>query len=90
MTELQKTLFSLSDEKYKEFFSPLVPNIDNRRIIGVRTPQLKALAKQYDSVLPYFAERMLQPFVHNKAIQKAVESRRVGDERKAFLRILKY
>lgn len=225
MTELQKTLFSLSDEKYKEFFSPLVPNIDKRRIIGVRTPQLKALAKdfyqkpegrefmaslpheyyeennihgfmierikdfdeclretekylpyidnwsscdqlrpavfkkhrpellekikvwicsdevytvrfaigmlmvhfldedfsteypelvgkirteeyyvnmmsawyfatalakQYDSVLPYFTERRLQPFVHNKAIQKAVESRRVSDERKAFLRTLKY
>lgn len=225
MTELQEELFSLRDEKYKEFFSALVPNIDKRQIIGVKTPQLKkltkdfyqkpesrifmnslpheyyeennihgfmierikdfdeciaetekylpyidnwascdqlrppvfkkhrqellkkikvwlssphvytvrfgigmlmvhfldedfspeypelvgkirteeyyvnmmsawyfatALAKQYDSVLPYFAERKLSPFVHNKAIQKAVESRRVSDERKAFLRTLKY
>lgn len=49
-----------------------------------------ALAKQYDSVLPYFTEKQLTPFVHNKAIQKAVESRRVSDERKAFLKTLKY
>lgn len=49
-----------------------------------------ALAKQYDSVLPYFTEKKLSPFVHNKAIQKAVESRRVSDERKAFLKTLKY
>lgn len=225
MTELQEKLFSMRDEKYKEFFSALVPNIDKRRIIGVKTPQLKslakefyqrpeagefmnslpheyyeennvhgfmiermkdfelciaetekylpyidnwsscdqlrppvfkkhrpelmekirqwlsseevytvrfavgmlmvhfldedfspeylelagkiqseeyyvnmmlawyfatALAKQYDSVLPYLTERKLSPFVHNKAIQKAVESRRVSDERKAFLRTLKY
>ncbi len=225
MTELQKILFSLQDEKYKEFFSALVPNIDKSRIIGVKTPQLKklakdlyekpeskefmsylpheyyeennvhgfmierikdfdeciketekylpyidnwsscdqlrpavfkkhkmellekirvwicsdkvytvrfaigmlmvhfldgdfspeypelvgkvrseeyyvnmmsawyfatALAKQYDSVLPYFTEKKLSPFVHNKAIQKAVESRRVSDEGKAFLKTLKY
>ncbi len=225
MTELQEKLFYMRDEKYKEFFSALVPNIDKRRIIGVKTPQLKslakefyqsseageflnslpheyyeennvhgfmiermkdfelciaetekylpyidnwsscdqlrppvfkkhrpelmekirqwlsseevytvrfavgmlmvhfldedfspeylelagkiqseeyyvnmmlawyfatALAKQYDSVLPYLTERKLTPFVHNKAIQKAVESRRVSDERKAFLRTLKY
>lgn len=46
MTELQNSLFSLRDEKYKEFFSALVPNIDKSRIIGVKTPQLKKLAKK--------------------------------------------
>ena len=31
-----------------------------------------ALAKQYDAVLPFLEERRLDPWTHNKAIQKAV------------------
>ncbi|MBK6089953.1 DNA alkylation repair protein [Ruminococcus difficilis] len=48
-----------------------------------------ALAKQYDSVLPYLTGRRLEPWVHNKTIQKAVESYRVTAEQKAYLRTLK-
>ncbi len=48
-----------------------------------------ALAKQYDSTIGYFTEKKLSTWVHNKAIQKAVESRRISDEQKAFLRSLK-
>lgn len=48
-----------------------------------------ALAKHYDEVLPYFTSLMLDPWTHNKAIQKAVESYRVSDEHKAQLRALK-
>lgn len=48
-----------------------------------------ALAKQYDAVLPYFTERKLDAWTHNKAIQKAVESYRVSDEHKTALRRLK-
>ncbi len=46
MTELQKRLFTLSDPKYKEFHSRLIPTVDKDRVIGVRTPALKALAKE--------------------------------------------
>lgn len=49
-----------------------------------------ALAKQYDAVFPYFAERRLDRFTHNKAIQKAAESFRVSPEHKAELKALKY
>ena len=45
-----------------------------------------ALAKQYDAALPYIEERRLDAWTHNKAIQKAVESRRITDERKAWLK----
>lgn len=49
-----------------------------------------ALAKQYDAALPYLQERRLPPWVHNKTIQKAVESYRVSDSQKACLRALKW
>jgi 3-methyladenine DNA glycosylase AlkD len=48
-----------------------------------------ALAKQYDAVLPYLQEYRLAPWTHNKAIQKAVESRRITPEQKEYLRSLK-
>ena len=48
-----------------------------------------ALAKQWDAVLPYLQERRLEPWTHNKAIQKAVESRRITAEQKEYLRSLK-
>jgi len=49
----------------------------------------EALAKQYDAALPYIENSRLDAWTHNKAIQKAVESFRVSDERKAWLRSLK-
>ena len=48
-----------------------------------------ALAKQYDEVLPYIEEQRLAPWTHNKAIQKAIESRRITPEQKEYLRSLK-
>ena len=48
-----------------------------------------ALAKQYDSALPYLEERRLPLWTHNKAIQKAVESRRISEDQKAYLRTLR-
>ena len=48
-----------------------------------------ALAKQYESVLPYLEDRRLADWVHNKAIQKSIESYRITDEQKAYLRTLK-
>ena len=48
-----------------------------------------ALAKQYEAALPYLENRRLDPWVHNKTIQKVLESFRVSDEHKACLRALK-
>ena len=48
-----------------------------------------ALAKQYDAVLPFIEKRSLQKWTHNKTIQKAVESYRITDEQKEYLRKLK-
>ena len=48
-----------------------------------------ALAKQYEAALPFIENRQLDPWVHNKTIQKALESFRVSDERKTYLKTLK-
>lgn len=48
-----------------------------------------ALVKQYESVLPYIERGKLDKWTHNKTIQKAVESRRITPDQKAYLRTLK-
>ncbi len=48
-----------------------------------------ALAKQYDTVLPYLEEKRLDVWTHNKAIQKSVESYRITPEQKEYLKSLK-
>ncbi|MCR5704831.1 MAG: DNA alkylation repair protein [Eubacterium sp.] len=48
-----------------------------------------ALVKQYEVTLPYIEKQTLDVWTHNKAIQKAIESRRISVERKNYLRNLK-
>ena len=48
-----------------------------------------ALAKQWDATLPYLTEKRLPVWIHNKTIQKAIESYRITAEQKDFLRTLK-
>lgn len=48
-----------------------------------------ALAKQYEKILPYLEKQQLPEWIHNKTIQKAIESNRITKEQKAYLRSLK-
>lgn len=48
-----------------------------------------ALAKQYDAVIPYLEQNRLDSDTHNKTIRKAIESYRITDEQKKYLRTLK-
>lgn len=48
-----------------------------------------ALAKQYEAALPCMEKGILETWTHNKAIQKAVESNRITDQQKAYLKTLK-
>ena len=45
--EIRETLVENADENYKQFHAKLIPNIPPERIIGVRTPAVKKLAKKY-------------------------------------------
>ena len=48
-----------------------------------------ALAKQYDSTIKYIENHKLDDWVHRKSIQKAIESFRVSDEHKEYLKTLR-
>lgn len=48
-----------------------------------------ALAKQYDAAVRLLHSGVLSDWVHNKAIQKAIESRRISKEQKDYLRTQK-
>lgn len=48
-----------------------------------------ALAKQYDESVVYIEEHRLEPWTHKKAIQKAVESYRVTEAHKEYLKMLR-
>ena len=48
-----------------------------------------ALAKQYESILPFIEGNKLDTWTHNKSIQKAIESNRINAEQKNYLKGLK-
>lgn len=48
-----------------------------------------ALAKQYDSIIPFIENKKLDKWTHNRTIQKSVESYRITPEQKEYLKSLK-
>lgn len=55
-------LFELQDLKYREFHSRLMPTVEKSRVIGVRTPDLRKLAKELKNTL--YANEFLQKLPH--------------------------
>ena len=43
---IREKLFELQDKEYKKFHSALMPTVDPEKIIGIRTPVLRKLAKE--------------------------------------------
>lgn len=80
------------DDDYKTEFAELVAEVisdDYYVNMMISWYFATALAKQYDSVVLFMENKKLPLWVHNKTIQKAVESNRISDDRKIFLRSLK-
>ena len=48
-----------------------------------------ALIKQYNDTIKLFENKELDKWIHNKSIQKAIESYRISDSEKEYLRSLK-
>ena len=74
MKQIVDLLFEKQDIKYRDFQAPLFPNVEKERMIGVRTPELKKLAKElygselankFIETLPhrYFDENQLHAFL---------------------------
>ena len=80
------------DESFKEDHLKLVSAIRSEEYyinMMIAWYFATALAKQWDSAIKYIEEKKLTPWVHNKTIQKAVESYRITDEQKTYLKSLK-
>ena len=72
--EIREELFQLQDVKYRDFQSKLIPTVAPDSMIGVRTPQLRRMAKEWSKKenigdfldeLPhaYFDENQLHAFL---------------------------
>ena len=44
---IQERLFALQDEKYREFQRSLIPGLSKEKIIGIRMPAMRKLAKEF-------------------------------------------
>ncbi|MBE5906527.1 MAG: DNA alkylation repair protein [Lachnospiraceae bacterium] len=80
------------DEEYDERYPEMVASVRSEEYyvnMMIAWYFATALAKQYESIVPYIEKRRLEAWTHNKAIQKAVESYRITPEQKTYLKSLK-
>lgn len=61
MEQITRQLFALQDEQYRRFHGSLMPDYAPERIIGVRVPALRGLAKSLDGAL---ADEFLRELPH--------------------------
>ncbi len=82
---MQHTLDELFDEKYLETVAAVQSDeyyVNMMRAWFFAT----ALAKQYEATVPWIKQCRLDRWTHNKSIQKAVESNRLSEEQKRYLK----
>jgi len=74
ISEIRKELFSMRDNEYRDFQSKLLPSVDSGTFVGVRTPDLRGMAKRWgkrpdagvflkDLPHAYFDENQLHAFI---------------------------
>ena len=80
------------DERFKPEYAQMVAAVKSEEYyikMMIAWYFATALAKQYDATIGFIRNRILDPWTHNKAIQKAIESYRVSNEQKEELRRMK-
>ena len=80
------------DESFREEYMKLVASIKSEEYyvnMMIAWYFATALAKQWGSAIKYIEDKCLDSWAHNKTIQKAVESYRISDEQKTYLKSLK-
>ena len=80
------------DDNFKEEELTLIKNIKSDYFyvkMAIAWFYSFALIKQYDTTIKYFENKELDPWIHNKSIGKALESYRISNERKEYLKSLK-
>lgn len=90
--DITKQIFELQDLKYRDFQLGLTPGLTENYMIGVRTPELRKIAKELEksgeadefiSELPhrYFEENQIHAFI----LSKMKDYDRLSDELERFL-----
>ncbi len=80
------------DEKFRLEYADMVASLRSEEYyinMMIAWYFATALAKQYDLVLPFLEGKRLDNWIHNKAIQKSVESYRITPEQKSYLKTLR-
>lgn len=80
------------DDNFKLEILDLVKNIESEYFyvkMAIAWFYSFALIKQYDSTIGVFESKNLDKWVHNKTIQKAIDSYRVSDDKKDYLKSLR-
>lgn len=80
------------DENFSCEYNEMVKNVKSQEYyvnMMIAFYFATALAKQWDSTVVIIEKKELDSWVHNKSIQKAIESYRITDAQKEYLRKLK-
>ena len=80
------------DENFNKTYLELVSKIrSNEYYVNMMIAWFfaTALAKQYEETIKYIENKKLDIWVHNKTIQKAIESYRIRESQKEYLKTLK-
>ena len=80
------------DDNYKKEIFDLVKSIKSESYyvnMAIAWFYSFALIKQYDDAIKIIESKCLDKWIHNKSIQKAIESYRISESRKEYLRTLK-
>ncbi len=86
LKQLAKEMYSGTAKDKQEFMNELPHRYYEENQLHI---MMICLEKDFDAVIPFFENRRLEPWTHNKAIQKAIESYRVSAGHKEYLRTLK-
>lgn len=79
---IREELFSLQDKKYREFQAKLIPTVDPETVIGVRTPQLRKLAKHlYKETDPAELEAFLKELPHKYFDENQLHAFLISEEK---------
>ena len=79
---IREDLFSLQDKKYREFQAKLIPTVDPETVIGVRTPQMRKLAKcLYKETDPEELEVFLNEMPHKYFDENQLHAFLISEEK---------
>ena len=77
--QIREKLFSMQDTDYRDFNARIIPNIPKERIIGVRSPELKALIREYkDTDMTDFLSELPHEYVEESYIHAQLINRIKG------------